>query len=98
MTASGPDFEHAVRRAVEALAPGELASYGEIAEEAGFPGAARAVGRLLALDGGSLPWWRVVNRAGRLVPGHEQRQAELLAAEGVTVVDGKVRRRRGALR
>ncbi len=39
-----------------------------------------------------LPWWRVVNAAGRLVPGHEHEQAEVLRAEGVEVRDGKVRR------
>ena len=29
------------------LEPGEVVSYGEVAEEAGFPGAARAVGNLV---------------------------------------------------
>jgi methylated-DNA-protein-cysteine methyltransferase-like protein len=38
-----------------------------------------------------LPWWRVVNAAGRLVPGNEREQATLLRSEGVTVSDGRVR-------
>ncbi|MCB0969848.1 MAG: MGMT family protein, partial [Ilumatobacter sp.] len=38
-----------------------------------------------------LPWWRVVNAAGRLVPGHEREQAALLRAEDVVVHDGHVR-------
>src|SRR5688572_7982543 len=42
------DFERRVRRVLLALRPGEVATYGEIAEEAGFPGAARAVGNVLA--------------------------------------------------
>ena len=38
-------FEPAVIRVIESLKPGDLISYGEIAAEAGYPGAARAVGR-----------------------------------------------------
>jgi methylated-DNA-protein-cysteine methyltransferase-like protein len=86
---TGTDFTAAVVRVVEALRPGELMTYGEVAAEAGFPGAARAVGNVLATTPG-LPWWRVVTASGRLVPGHETRQAELLRAEGVTVHDGRV--------
>jgi methylated-DNA-protein-cysteine methyltransferase-like protein len=64
-------------------------TYGEVAEEAGSPGAARAVGNLLARSDG-LPWWRVVTSTGRLVPGHEQDQATRLRAEGVIVSGGRV--------
>ena len=85
------DFEHAVANVLGRLDPGEVVSYGEVADEAGFPGAARAVGNILARSDG-LPWWRVVTATGRLVPGHEQRQASLLRAEGVKVTKGKVRR------
>ena len=78
---------------VRALGEGEVTTYGDIAEVAGYPGRSRLVGSLLA--GGSdtldLPWWRVVNAAGRLVPGSEAEQAALLRAEGVTVRDGHVR-------
>jgi alkylated DNA nucleotide flippase Atl1 len=59
-------------------------TYGEIAEEVGHPGAARAVGNVVA-DSDDLPWWRVVTASGRLVPGHEREQAERLQAEGVAV-------------
>ena len=58
----------------------------------GFPGQSRLVGRLLALGGEGLPWWRVVNAAGRLVPGAEAEQRALLLGEGVLVEGGKVRR------
>ena len=69
-------------------------SYGDVAEEAGFPGAARAVGRILAnpLPGDDLPWWRVVTAGGRLVPGHEANQSRLLEAEGISTRDGHVQR------
>ncbi len=87
-------FEAAADRVLRALQPGDLVTYGEVAAEAGFPGAARAVGRLLATSGGAYPWWRVVNAAGRLVPGHEAEHARRLTAEGVEVTDGRVRRPR----
>jgi len=86
------DFSSAVVAVLKSLRPGDVISYGEVAEEAGFPGAARAVGGVLKRVEG-LPWWRVVNAAGRLVPGHEVKQAEMLSAEGVLVQNGKVVRR-----
>jgi methylated-DNA-protein-cysteine methyltransferase-like protein len=87
------DFERRVRGALARLHPGDVATYGEIAEEAGSPGAARAVGGVLARCDG-LPWWRVVTAQGRLVPGHEAEHARRLAAEGVRVAGGRVARRR----
>jgi methylated-DNA-protein-cysteine methyltransferase-like protein len=79
------DFELAVVVVLEALEPGDVVSYGEVAAEAGYPGAARAVGRFLAEHGGEHPWWRVVTSTGRLVPGHEREHARRLRAEGVKV-------------
>ncbi len=84
LTRSTSEFEERVREVLARLRPGEVATYGEVAEEAGHPGAARAVGNILATSEG-LPWWRVVAANGRLVPGHEEVQAERLRAEGVTV-------------
>lgn len=66
-------------------------TYGEVAAEAGFPGAARAVGSLLAASGGEFAWWRVVAATGRLAPHKEQDQAGRLREEGVEVVDGRAR-------
>jgi methylated-DNA-protein-cysteine methyltransferase-like protein len=86
-----PDLERAVAAVLRALAPGDVVAYGEVAAEAGWPGRSRAVGRLLSTSGAGLPWWRVVNAAGRLVPGHEEEQARRLAAEGVGVVGHRVR-------
>jgi len=87
-----PTFEDAVIAVLNQLKPGEVVTYEEVATEAGYPGAARAVGNILRSSEG-VPWWRVVNAAGRLVPGHERRQAQLLRSEGVTVSRGKVVRR-----
>ncbi len=75
-----------------ALRPGEVVSYGEVASQAGHPGAARAVGRVLRESNG-LPWWRVVTADGRLVPGLEDEQTRLLRAEGITVRNDRVKRR-----
>jgi methylated-DNA-protein-cysteine methyltransferase-like protein len=82
-----------VQAVVSALAPGEVVSYGDVAAEAGFPGAARAVGAVLRTSDG-LPWWRVVMANGTLAPGKEAEQSRRLCAEGVAVVDGRVVRRR----
>lgn len=91
--ADGPTpFERAVARVLDALAEGELTTYGEVAEDAGYPGRARAVGALLARSGDCHPWWRVVTASGRLVPGHEAEQARLLRAEGHRASDGFVHR------
>jgi methylated-DNA-protein-cysteine methyltransferase-like protein len=82
-------FTHAVIAVIEAVPSGEISTYGEIATEAGYPGAARAVGNLLRSTPG-LPWWRVIAASGRLVPGLEKEHAQRLRAEGISVVKGKV--------
>jgi methylated-DNA-protein-cysteine methyltransferase-like protein len=87
------DFTTRARAVIGALLPGEVATYGEIAEEAGAPGAGRAVGNILARERG-LPWWRVVTATGRLVPGHEREQARRLRSEGVVVRGKRVVRRK----
>lgn len=76
---------------IHSLRAGEVVTYGDIAKDAGYPKLSRLVGRILATTEEDLPWWRVVNSVGRLVPGHEREQASLLRAEGVTVRQGKVR-------
>ena len=83
------DFEDAVHRVIASLEPGEVMSYGEVAAEAGFPGAARAVGNYLRTSEG-LPWWRVVPASGKLATDRVHRQGERLRAEGVTVRNGRV--------
>ena len=76
---------------IRALREGEVVTYGDIAADAGYPKLSRLVGRILATTDEELPWWRVVNSVGRLVPGHEREQTALLKSEGVTVADGRVR-------
>ena len=76
------DFESRVREVITALESGQVMSYGEVAAEAGFPGAARAVGNLLRTSDG-LPWWRVVTASGSLVPAGAHEQRRRLSAEGI---------------
>jgi methylated-DNA-protein-cysteine methyltransferase related protein len=83
-------FERAVVAVLDSLQPGDVVTYGEVAAEAGYPGRARAVGRILATSDHDLPWWRVVTSTGRLVPGHEAEHTRRLRAEGIPVVDGHV--------
>ena len=90
---SGDDFESRVDAVLSRLEAGEVTTYGEVAAEAGKPGAARAVGRILShTPGHDWPWWRVVAANGRLVPGAEEEHARRLRAEGVQVRNGKVAR------
>jgi methylated-DNA-protein-cysteine methyltransferase-like protein len=91
----GPDVsserERRILDVLIALAEGEVTTYGDIAEVAGHPKQARLVGRILSTTDLDVPWWRVVNAAGRIVSGHREEQRMLLRSEGVTVVDDRVR-------
>ena|ERR1700676_562727 len=82
-------FAARVHEVIAAIEVGDVASYSEVAARAGHPGAARAVGSVLAHSEG-LPWWRVVNAVGRLTPGHERTQARHLAGENVAVRENRV--------
>jgi len=89
------EFERDVAAVLRTLRDGDLVTYGEVAAEAGHPGAARAVGSVLRhAPAGEFPWWRVVTAGGRLVPGSEARHAELLRAEGWAVDEGGMRAER----
>jgi len=82
-------FEDAVVTVIQGIPRGETSTYGEIAEEAGYPGAARAVGSVVRTVPG-LPWWRVVTATGRLVPGLETEHVQRLRSEGILVKNGRV--------
>ena len=83
-------FVEAVRTVVRDLKRGEVVSYGEVARRAGYPGAARAVGNVLATSLG-LPWWRVVRASGDLAAASRQEQLRRLRREGVRTNDGRVK-------
>ena len=76
---------------IMALDEGEVTTYGDIAEVAGYPRQARLVGRILGTTTVDVPWWRVVAADGRIRTENPARQAELLQEEGVLVAGGRVR-------
>jgi alkylated DNA nucleotide flippase Atl1 len=83
-------LDAAVHERVRAIPPGRVSSYGRIADELGLPGRSRRVGLAMTRGDDDVPWHRVVNASGRLVPHHEREQAQRLRAEGVMVKDGRV--------
>ena len=82
--------------AVKRIPYGCVATYAQVAEEAGDRKMARAVGNALHKnpDPEHIPCFRVVNSKGELAGdfafGGAGAQAKLLEAEGVEVIDGKV--------
>jgi methylated-DNA-protein-cysteine methyltransferase related protein len=83
-------FEDSVLEVVSSIPPGEWMTYGEVAADAGHPGAARAVGALLRRAELPLAWWRVVGAGGRLVAPDRADQERRLAAEGWIVRGGRI--------
>ena len=75
-------FEDTVLEVIAAIPRGEVMTYGEVAAEAGHPGAARAVGNLLRTTAEDVPWWRVVGAGWRLVSPAADEQRSLLQTEG----------------
>ncbi|HEY9367302.1 MGMT family protein [Streptomyces sp.] len=67
-----PEYAERVLEVAELIPPGRVMTYGDVAEWLG-EGGPRQVGRVMALYGGAVPWWRVVRSDGTLLPGHEQR-------------------------
>jgi methylated-DNA-protein-cysteine methyltransferase-like protein len=82
-------FTADVLAVLRGLRRGEVITYGEVAAEAGYPGAARAVGNLLS-DLPDVPWWRVVAANGRVCPHAVAEATHRLAEEGVEVRDARV--------
>ncbi len=78
------DVRMRVLAVVRSIPAGKVATYGQVAFLAGIPNAPRRVGQMLhhAPDAIDLPCHRVVNAAGRLVPGWSS-QRNLLEQEGI---------------
>lgn len=79
-------------RQVRRVPRGKVATYGDIAYAAGYPGAARQVAWALHAESARLPWHRIVGAGGALLltgeHGFEQRLH--LQAEGVSFLGLKV--------
>ena len=89
------EFTNAVYQIVAAIPAGRVASYGQVARQAGHPRHARFVGRLMGRlpEGSALPWHRVIRGDGGLplagTPSGEI-QIQRLTDEGVTVLGARV--------
>lgn len=85
-----------IYEAVKKIPRGKVATYGQVAELAGDKKMARAVGNALHRnpDPENIPCYRVVNAKGELAGafafGGANVQEQLLAADGILVVDGRV--------
>jgi alkylated DNA nucleotide flippase Atl1 len=78
-----------VRALVAAIPSGRVATYGDIAAAAGLS-SARTVGWIMRTDSSDLAWHRVITASGRPAQQLTTRQLELLRAEGVLAVGGRV--------
>jgi methylated-DNA-protein-cysteine methyltransferase-like protein len=94
---SAPSSARKIYAVVSRIPKGRVATYGQVAAEAGLPRRARFVGTALRVlpDDTAMPWHRVVNAQGRISPrgdalGHEELQAHLLRREGVRLAAGAI--------
>lgn len=86
---------------VRAIPRGDIAGYGEVARRAGLPGRARLAARVLSENSDrTLPWHRVLRSDGRIALPQDstgfREQCRRLRAEGVTVINGRVRGQKAA--
>lgn len=93
-----PEYAERVLAVAELIPAGRVMTYGDVAEwlrdegqPEGLPatdgggrreGGPRQVGRVMALYGGAVPWWRVVRADGVLLPGSELRALAHYRDEG----------------
>lgn len=87
-------FTLKVIQVIQSIPQGKVVSYGQVAVYVGIPRAARQVGWALSNleDTVSLPWWRVINNAGRItIKGNRyntpELQKKLLEQDGIEVND-----------
>lgn len=87
-------FRQRVYQIIAAIPSGQVTTYGNVAQLAGSPRAARQVGGVLRKlpEGSSLPWHRVINRHGEISQQGEdfKRQRQALLSEGVMFENGRI--------
>jgi len=82
------DYAGRVLDLAEAIPRGLVMSYGDIAEYLG-EGGPRQVGRVMALWGGGVAWWRVIHADGSLLAGHARAALARYREEGTPMrLDG----------
>ncbi|HSX09060.1 MAG TPA: MGMT family protein [Candidatus Saccharimonadales bacterium] len=86
-------FKERVINVIRQIPRGKVVSYGQVAAYVGMPRAARQIGWTMSKLGNvDLPWWRVVNNAGKItfrgsLYNDKALQKKLLEAEGIPVAD-----------
>lgn len=76
-----PPYVERVFDVVDAIPPGRVMAYGDIAALLG-DGGPRQVGTAMAKYGGAVTWWRVVRSDGGFLPGHEREALARYREEG----------------
>jgi alkylated DNA nucleotide flippase Atl1 len=90
--AADPDaYAELVLDLVERIPPGRVLAYGDVAELLAAGGGPRQVGRVMALWGAGVPWWRVVRASGEPATGHEREALRRLRAERAPLRAGGTR-------
>jgi methylated-DNA-protein-cysteine methyltransferase-like protein len=81
-----------LRRVISRIPKGRVATYGDVARAAGYPGAARQVAWALHNAKGGIPWHRVLGAGGNIrLPGDAGlEQGTRLRAEGVAFRGSRV--------
>lgn len=86
----------AIYTALKSVPAGKVVTYGQLADMAGLPRAARLVGTVLCQlpEGTDLPWHRVVNAQGKISMPEDsagyREQVRRLKAEGIELKQGKI--------
>jgi alkylated DNA nucleotide flippase Atl1 len=91
-----PEFIDQVMSMVEAIPPGRVMTYGDIAmlltaraEFAGLPEAygPRMVGYVMSRFGASLPWWRVIRSTGHPQKFHQEEALTFYRKENTPLIE-----------
>lgn len=96
MATAKSNHRAAVYLALASVPAGRVVTYGQLAQMAGLPRAARLVGTLLRdlPEGSELPWHRVVNAQGKIsLPSDSvsyREQLQCLHKEGVILINEKI--------
>ena len=94
MTEFQEKFDKAIWKTVAAIKPGRVMSYGQVARASGFPRHSRMVSKAMSRSDTPLPWYRIVRSDRTLAfevgSAPYKKQKDLLAKEGVHIINGKV--------
>lgn len=94
MDDSERSFNQRIYDLVRRIPSGQVATYGQLAELAGKPRAARQAGYAMHRCPQNLPWHRVINAQGRISQRSQSTggltQRRLLEEEGVAFIGGRI--------